>query len=625
MLAGFALALAAGAAAPPAMAQETEASVPTMIVLDGSGSMLEADAPGPRIDAAKKAVNRLIKDLPSDAQVGLMAYGTGTSSAASDEAAGCRDVKTLLPVDVVDRKAMTSAVKGIKASGYTPIGLALKKAAKELPNGEGAIVLVSDGIDTCSPPPPCKVAKSLAADGIDMTVHTVGFRVDADARKELKCIAKATDGTYADARDADQLSEALEVKVEYSITGYHAKGTPIEGALTDQDEMPQLESGQWVDTFYAKDLSPFDWNGQARGNNQGFRYYRLNVPEDFRAYVTATLAPTSVAEASSKSWLGVQTKIIGSDGSTCAEQRETTSSVSRTMMPPIAAVETDCTGDLVVEVRRDGKSLEKEDLPVEIVVRLEPILSAGDLPEPEEQAGPKPPVNEADSAVDLAGGTSFNTAPELLPGQTYRSEIGAGEAKFFRVPLAWGQQMSYSVDFAKRIEGEEGLMSTVRTAVHSPLREEISPPETEMNGVWFTRDKIDPKNASWSTPEPVRYGSDLYGMDGFYYISIAEEANNESFVLDSYLITVDVAGDPEPGPTSLAAEEPDSEPTPSAEAPAPDATADAEQSSGSALPWILAGVGLLVVAAAVGAGFLVKRRRKKSAPEQWAPPSPPTE
>ena len=81
-----------------------------MVVLDASGSMNETDAPGPRIDAAKKAVTSLVASLPADTSVGLAVYGATTGSGASDKAKGCQDSATLVPVSPLDRAAMSSAV-----------------------------------------------------------------------------------------------------------------------------------------------------------------------------------------------------------------------------------------------------------------------------------------------------------------------------------------------------------------------------------------------------------------------------------------------------------------------------------------------------------------------------------
>lgn len=141
---------AAPAAAAPPPSESTQGSM--MFVLDASGSMT-ARLPGgrTRMDAAKTAMNTLIDGLPVNIQVGLSAYGTSTGSSEGEKAAGCRDVRTLQPVGRVDRDAMRAKVARITPRGYTPIGQSLRQAAASLPaSGPRAIVLVSDGIDTCA-------------------------------------------------------------------------------------------------------------------------------------------------------------------------------------------------------------------------------------------------------------------------------------------------------------------------------------------------------------------------------------------------------------------------------------------------------------------------------------------
>lgn len=154
---------------------------PTVIVLDASSSMNEDDAPGPRIEAAKKAASTLVDGLPDGAPVGLIVYGTATDDSDAAMAAGCQDIKTLVPVAPVDKTAFTAAVNGVVASGYTPLGGSLRAAAAALPaSGPRNIVVVSDGDDTCQPAVPCEVAKEIAADGL--SIHTVGFRVSGPRR-----------------------------------------------------------------------------------------------------------------------------------------------------------------------------------------------------------------------------------------------------------------------------------------------------------------------------------------------------------------------------------------------------------------------------------------------------------
>lgn len=185
-------------------------AVPTVLILDASGSMTTADAPGPRIDAAKRAAEALIDQLPDDAVIGLTTYGTGTGSSEAEKPVGCQDVATLIPLQRLDRAQMAQQITGLTPSGFTPIGLALTRAADQLPAGDAdqAIVLVSDGEDTCGVPP-CDTAAQLKKTHPGLTISTVGFKTDGPASEQLACVAGATGGVFVNAANADQLASRL--------------------------------------------------------------------------------------------------------------------------------------------------------------------------------------------------------------------------------------------------------------------------------------------------------------------------------------------------------------------------------------------------------------------------------
>lgn len=186
------------------------AGKPTVVILDGSGSMNTADAPGSRIDAAKAAVGRLVEEMADSTDVGLVTYGTQTGSAPGEQSAGCRDVSTLVGLGRLDRDRIRSALAGVKAQGYTPIGLSLQHAVALLPQGDRpeAVVLVSDGEDTCGVPP-CEVAGQLKAQRPGLTISTVGFRTGDAASDQLGCIAAVTGGVFVTADNAAQLAARL--------------------------------------------------------------------------------------------------------------------------------------------------------------------------------------------------------------------------------------------------------------------------------------------------------------------------------------------------------------------------------------------------------------------------------
>jgi hypothetical protein len=172
--------------------------------------MTQTDAPGPRIDAAKAAANDLVEATDGQSHIGLHTYGTTTGSAESDYEAGCRDVTTLIPVGELDRAAMRDAIDSISPSGYTPISLALRSAADQLPadTTPQAIVLLSDGEDTCETPP-CETAADLKRIRPGLTISTVGFRVEGPAADQLRCIADVSGGIFVQATNARQLSARL--------------------------------------------------------------------------------------------------------------------------------------------------------------------------------------------------------------------------------------------------------------------------------------------------------------------------------------------------------------------------------------------------------------------------------
>ncbi|WP_461026046.1 vWA domain-containing protein, partial [Streptomyces sparsus] len=217
---------AAARSAPDAVA---DGNGSLLMVLDSSGSMAEDDGSGgTRIASARKAVGAVVDALPDGYPTGLRLYGSQRSS-------GCTDTRLARPVAALDRDGLKRAVAEVRPKGDTPTGLALRKAAADLPEASGGgvarrtILLVSDGETNCADVDPCEVAAEITEDGVDLRIDTVGFQVGGAARKELECIAEAGHGSYYDAPDAAALARQLQRAGELSAGGYRLSGDRVTG------------------------------------------------------------------------------------------------------------------------------------------------------------------------------------------------------------------------------------------------------------------------------------------------------------------------------------------------------------------------------------------------------------
>jgi len=547
-------AVALGSAAVVALAHAAPAETryaPTMIVLDASGSMLRPDPSGSMMDAAKNAVRSFVESAPEQSRVGLAAYGTATSNDEAEKAVGCSDVKILHEPEPLDRAALVSAVDGIHASGWTPIGVALRQAAQALPDsGPRSVVLVSDGEDTCAPPDPCDVARELSAAGVDLVVHAIGFAVDEKAREQLTCLAQATGGTYSDAADGPSLERTLPRVGAAALRSYQVAGIPITGGA-DYKAAPVLAPGHHLDTI-------------GKGET---RYYAVDVPAGATAYITGILPFPRVARVGVLDDMNtVQRRIYGRDGQDCNEFESAmaTGSSNGEALTIVEAWE-----GATEEPKGDGRARDKcrggglyyfaftwgrasEKFPprlaFEVLVGIEPAVSD---PGPARVDTPTVMIEPTGPAVPVVGGGSFTVAATLPGSGRYTDVLQRGELVYYRVRLDWGQGLAYRVHFSGTDDRE---ISNIWTGLFSPLADEF-----EMDtSAFLGKEDMLPDSGDPITTVPVRYDNRNGDIDqrrqstaGWYYIAVEVGPNGVMDAGNPVQVRIDltVAGDPEPGPT----------------------------------------------------------------------------
>ncbi len=194
--------LAVVAAAPQAEAAGSDRA--TVLILDASGSMWgELPEGRTKIEVARDVLSGFLASRDGSVPLGVIAYGHNRKG-------DCGDIELIAPVGVQDGGALATRLSKIAPKGKTPLGQSLRMAAGAIPPTaeEADIVLVTDGLETCGVSP-CMVAEELAAAGIRIRAHVVGFGLTEDEVDTLACVPDRTGGLLLRAEDGTALAEAL--------------------------------------------------------------------------------------------------------------------------------------------------------------------------------------------------------------------------------------------------------------------------------------------------------------------------------------------------------------------------------------------------------------------------------
>lgn len=493
-----------------------------ILVLDASGSMAEPAAGGTtKIEAAKQALGTVVDGLPEEAYVGLRVYGAKVFS--RDQKGACTDSQLVVDPGTDNRDQLRTALARYEPYGETPIGYALRKAARDL-GGEStrSIVLVSDGIATCEPDP-CVVAGELAESGIDLQIDVVGLSVDAGARAQLRCVAAKGNGTYYDAEDADDIVESLETATDRALRPFALDGIPLAGG--DATDPTPVEVGLWSDKVGTTPQTSERW----------FSYTRT-IPGS-----TVRVGLSSLGGDPGE-WDTVQLATSTPTGDPCGTDSGMKSIVSAELLGtevaaggPLGPEGCATSDEVLIKVSRSMAGLGRGASPFSLQVVEEPPADSTALPEQDTWSDiVLDPPTTTGKPTDVIGGDSFATAPVLTDG-AYRGSIVPGETQAFRVELGYGQKLSVRLrtppasPSLREEVGFRGPFASVQ--VFSPMRGRVAMSGEGINTTGFgTADSSGQLGAQ--TPE-VRFNNrDSAAMlstslPGYYYVVYAADADVE--------------------------------------------------------------------------------------------------
>jgi Ca-activated chloride channel family protein len=215
-----------------------------IIVLDASGSMWGQIDGEAKITIARETLGSVLKSIPPELELGLIAYG-------HRDKGSCSDIELVVPPATGTGDAIAAAANRISPKGKTPLSDSVRIAAEELRYTEdkATVILVTDGLETCDADP-CALANELEASGVDFTAHVVGFGLSSEEGRQVACLAENTGGKYISAGNAEALGAALTETVV---------ATPAPPA-----EEPRPEYNLAVTARPAAGAEPFSWDDSIR-------------------------------------------------------------------------------------------------------------------------------------------------------------------------------------------------------------------------------------------------------------------------------------------------------------------------------------------------------------------------
>ena len=183
-------------------------------VFDASGSMSGnldtfSTVPNLRIDEVRRALRRVLPRAAQFRRIGLITYGPGPYDQCN------------VSLDLRPRANAANPIMGVvndlRPAGQTPLTKAVEQAAEvlEYRNKPGTVVVLTDGEETCNGDP-CALGRRLSAENPSLTVHVIGFRLQADfwlgaqSFMDAQCLAEKTGGTYLNVQGEDDLARAFE-------------------------------------------------------------------------------------------------------------------------------------------------------------------------------------------------------------------------------------------------------------------------------------------------------------------------------------------------------------------------------------------------------------------------------
>ncbi len=183
-----------------------------LILLDGSGSMLEEWRGSDKWTISKKLISQTIDSIQHvepNVEIGLRVFGHQSPRAMKD----CEDSKLEVPIAKNTSSQITDALNNVTPKGNTPIAYSLFLSANDFPDVEAvnSIILVTDGIENCGGDP-CASSQALRDKRITLKPFIIGVGLNESDKQKFDCV-----GSFYDASDEITFTNAINIAISQAL------------------------------------------------------------------------------------------------------------------------------------------------------------------------------------------------------------------------------------------------------------------------------------------------------------------------------------------------------------------------------------------------------------------------
>ncbi|AXR67718.1 vWA domain-containing protein [Leptospira mayottensis] len=174
-----------------------------LFIVDASGSMNEYLGIYQKIHLAKKHVSRFISTLPTETEIGFIAYG--------NRVPGCSSSRLYEPLQRENHDTFKNRLFSLTPSGATPLAESIRIAGNLISQRkkETEIILITDGVEGCYGDPK-KELQTLKQQGIYFKFHILGLGLKPDEERKMKILAEEGNGKYFGIEDDSSFYTALD-------------------------------------------------------------------------------------------------------------------------------------------------------------------------------------------------------------------------------------------------------------------------------------------------------------------------------------------------------------------------------------------------------------------------------